>query len=75
MAGEYSSLRRIPLPREMGKTLSGTRLHTVRGLWIDKSTLSVSPLLVIEAHSEKKGDRCGWCRKGVGLHRRRCGIV
>ena len=42
---------------------------------IDKSTLSVSPLLVIEAHSEKKGDRCGWCSKGVGLHRRRFGIV
>jgi hypothetical protein len=42
---------------------------------IDKSTLSVSPLFVIEAVSEKKGDRCGWCRKGVGLHRRRCGIV
>jgi hypothetical protein len=54
VAGEYSSLRRIPLRREMGKTLSGTRLHTVRGLRIDKSTLSVSPLLVIEAHSEKK---------------------
>jgi hypothetical protein len=40
---------------------------------IDKSPLSVWPPFVIQPHSAKKGDRCGWRRKGVGLHRRRAG--